>query len=90
MPHRFIGQTAQELAALACAPIISIMLALDLNWVSPAATIVTTISGLCVAVFAIRFYVAQTRKSEVERDLAKLELEKLKKSKTCKKTEDDE
>lgn len=89
MPHRFIGQTAQELSALAYAP-LSIMLALDLNWVSPAATIVTTISGLCVAVFAIRFYVAQTRKSEVERDLAKLELEKLKKSKTRKKTEDDE
>lgn len=90
MPHRFIGQTAQELSALAYAP-LSIMLALDLNWVSPVATIITTISGLFVAVFAIRFYVAQTRKSEVERDLAKLELEKLKKSKlTRKKTEDDE
>ena len=89
MAHRFIGQTVQELSALAYAP-LSIMLALDLNWVSPVATIITTISGLFVAVFAIRFYVAQTRKSEVERDLAKLELEKLKKSKTRKKTEDDE
>lgn len=87
-----IGQFAKEMGFFAYLPLGILAANIDTNALSQ---IITCAVGAIVGVFAIRYYWAQTRKSEVERTIAELELEKLRlekasKTRKHKKKEDDD
>jgi hypothetical protein len=94
MFHRqIIGQFAKEVGFFAYLPLGILAAKIDTNAVSQ---MITCAVGAIVGAFAIRYYWAQTRKSEVERSIAEIELKKLqiekalKTRKPKKKDDDDE
>lgn len=91
MPHRMIASRLfQELSFLASLPLLRVLATIDASAVS---NIITSIIGAVVGFFAVRFYRAQTQKSEVEREVAELERDALRmkhKIKKKSKSEDNE
>lgn len=93
LPRLTIGQFAREAGFFAYLPLGILAAKMDTNAVSQ---LITCGVGAVVGAFAIRYYWAQTRKSEVERRIAEIELKKLQLDRTSqtrksgKKDDDDE
>ncbi len=89
MPHRIIvSRLFQELSFLASIPLLHVLAAIDASAVS---NIITSIIGAVVGFFAVKFYRAQTRKSEVEREVAELERDAMRrKAKLSRKTKSED
>lgn len=58
MPHRIAGRIAQEMSFFAYP--ISMVMTIDAAEITQA---ITAITGIIVAFFAIRFYMAETKKA---------------------------
>lgn len=89
MPHRIASRLFQEMSVFLYIPLGPLGMALiDATTITQ---IISAIIGIIVAVYAIRFYHAQTKKSEVERQVAELERDILrKKLRINKKTKPDD